>query len=126
MIRKRGLVKFFNLVGYVNPPKHLDYFKTADILFIPSRSEALPIAAIEALSLDLPIIASNVGGLPEIVNHGENGLLSSNNPHEYCNFIIYLMADYNSFLIKAKRYNMKTKPKFNVINMYKRLMEIYR
>ena len=125
MIRQRRLEQFFKLVGYVNPPMHLDYFKTSDILFMPSRSEAMPIAAIEALSLDLPIIAGNVGGLPEIVKHGENGLLSYNNPKEYCDFIIYLMANYNSFLVKAKSYNMKIKPKFNAINMYKSLLEIY-
>jgi glycosyltransferase involved in cell wall biosynthesis len=125
MIRQLQLEKFFSLVGYVDPPKHLNYFKSADILFMPSRSEVLPIAAIEALSLDLPVIAGNVGGLPEIIKHGENGLLSNNNPQDYCDFIIYLKANYNSFLVKVKSYNIKIKPKFNAINMCKSLLEIY-
>ena len=125
MIRKRGLEKFFNLIGNVVPPMHLHYFKSSDILFMPSRSEALPVAAIEALSLDLPIIASNVGGLPEIVKHGENGLLSNNNPQEYCNLILNLFANYNTFLEKTKSYNLKLKPEFEAKNMCQKLFKIY-
>jgi glycosyltransferase involved in cell wall biosynthesis len=125
MIRKRGLEKFFKLVGFVDPPKHLDYFKSADMLIMPSRSEALPIAAIEALSLDLPVIASNVGGLPEIIRHGENGLLGNNDPQEYCDFILDLIANYDSFLEKTRNYNLKIRPKFEAKNMYQKLLQIY-
>ncbi len=48
------------MIGFVDPPMHLEYFKKADILFMPSRSEAMPIAAIEALFSNLPVVASNV------------------------------------------------------------------
>ena len=125
MIRQRGLEKFFKLVGFVDPPKHLDYFKSADMLIMPSRSEALPIAAIEALSLDLPVIASNVGGLPEIIRHGENGLLGNNDPQEYCDFILDLIANYNTFLEKTRNYNLKIKPHFEAKNMCQKLLQIY-
>lgn len=125
MIRQRGLEKYFKLVGYVDPPMHLNYFKSSDILFMPSRSEALPIAAIEALSLDLPIIASNVGGLPEIVKHGENGFLVKNNPLEYRDIIIDLIGSYNIFLERARHYNLKIKPAFEAKNMCQKLLQLY-
>jgi glycosyltransferase involved in cell wall biosynthesis len=125
MIRQRGLERFFSLIGFVVPPLHLSYFESADMLLMPSRSEAFPIAVIEAISLDLPVIANNVGGIPEIIEHGLNGFLGNNIPQEYCEFIIYLMENYNSFLLKVKNYNMKIKPKFNAINMYKSLLKIY-
>jgi len=125
MIKKRGLEKFFKLTGYVDPPNHLNYFKSSDILFMPSRSEALPIAAIEAISLDLPIIASNVGGLPELIRHGENGLLGNNDPQEYCDFILDLIANYDTFLERARNYNLKIRPKFEAKNMCQKLLLIY-
>jgi glycosyltransferase involved in cell wall biosynthesis len=125
MIRQRRLEKFFNLVGFVEPPTHLNYFKSSDILFMPSRSEALPIAAIEAISIDLPVVASNVGGLPEIIKHGVNGLLGNNDPQEYCDFILDLIANYDTFLEKTRNYNLKIKPKFEAKNMCQKLLQIY-
>lgn len=45
-----------------------DYMSIADIFVQPSRSEALSLAAVEAMSHALPVVASNVGGLPEVAN----------------------------------------------------------
>ena len=42
LIQKKSLELYFSLIGFVDPPNHLKYFKENDILFMPSRSEALP------------------------------------------------------------------------------------
>jgi glycosyltransferase involved in cell wall biosynthesis len=47
----------------------------ATIVIIPSRNEGLPNVAKEAAFLARPIVATNVGGIPEAVTHGETGLL---------------------------------------------------
>ena len=125
LIKQRGLERYFNLIGFVNPPLHLNYFESADILFMPSRSEAFPIAIIEAISLNLPVITHNVGGIPEIIADKMNGFLGNNIFQEYCDFIIYLIENYNSFLPKVKDYNKKIKRDFMAINMCKSLLEIY-
>lgn len=47
----------------------------ADLFLLPSESESFGLAALEALSCKVPVIATSVGGLPEVVVHGENGFL---------------------------------------------------
>lgn len=125
LIRKYELENYFKLVGFVPPPHHLEYFKASDILFMPSRSEAFPIAAIEAVCLDLPVIASNIGGLPEIITHGENGLLGSNNPSVHSVFIKDILLNYNSFLDRTIKFNLNKKPYFEAKRMCQDLLTIY-
>ena len=47
----------------------------ADLFLLPSDSESFGLAALEAMACEIPVIASNVGGLPEVVTSGEDGYL---------------------------------------------------
>ena len=49
--------------------------RESDIFVLPSRSEAFPNGLIEAMAAGLPVVATAVGGIVELVRHGENGLL---------------------------------------------------
>ncbi|MEZ9057876.1 glycosyltransferase family 4 protein [Vibrio pelagius] len=51
-------------------------WSSIDVLIIPSRYEGLPMAALEAMSLGIPVIAAAVGNLPQLINHSENGYLA--------------------------------------------------
>jgi glycosyltransferase involved in cell wall biosynthesis len=62
-----------HLAGSVSDPATL--FAAADVLVLPSRSEGIPAVAIEAALAALPVVASRVGGVPEVVAHGETGVL---------------------------------------------------
>ncbi|EPJ96495.1 glycosyltransferase-like protein [Pseudomonas psychrophila] len=66
-----------NHVGWLKSNQLQNLYATADILIIPSRWEGFGLVATEAMRAGLPVIASKVGGLPEIVEHLNTGLLVS-------------------------------------------------
>lgn len=53
------------------------YLKAADMFILASRSEAMPYAIIEACIAGLPIVATAVGGIPEVIENGKSGLLTT-------------------------------------------------
>ena len=46
----------------------------SDVFLLPSEQESFGLAALEALSCGVPVVASNIGGIPELVEHGRDGL----------------------------------------------------
>lgn len=53
-----------------------DYLGVSDIFLLPSELESFGLAALEAHACELPVIATRIGGIPEVVNEGESGFLS--------------------------------------------------
>ena len=63
------------LVGGVGHDKISGYMNASDMFVFPSWQEGLPNSVMEACACELPVIASNVGGIPELISDGENGIL---------------------------------------------------
>jgi glycogen synthase len=70
-----GIEARVEFVGWVRPDDVAALMNSATIVVIPSRNEGLPNVAKEAALLARPIVATDVGGIPEAVVHGETGLL---------------------------------------------------
>ena len=75
LIRKLGLDENIFLKGFVSHDKIHVYFENNHLFVLPSYSEGLSIACIEALGFGLPVIASNSGGINEIISPGKEGYL---------------------------------------------------
>ena len=71
--RDCGVFEAITFIG--NVPLVEEILVGADLLLLPSETESFGLAALEALSCEVPVIATAVGGLPEVVRHNENGYL---------------------------------------------------
>lgn len=69
-----GIFEKCSFVG--KQPKIVDYLSASDVLLLPSEQESFGLAALEAMACEVPVIASRVGGIPEVVTDGETGFLS--------------------------------------------------
>lgn len=89
MIDDLNLRSSVALLGFVDNGKRL--LGGADLFLLPSRKEAYPFALLEAGVTGLPIIATSVGGIPEIMKDMQNGILvHKENPRELAEAILYL------------------------------------
>ncbi len=57
--------------------KIVDYLAVADVFLLPSEEESFGLAALEAQACEVPVIATRIGGIPEVVSDGESGFLSN-------------------------------------------------
>jgi L-malate glycosyltransferase len=69
-----GVYDRISFVG--KQPKIVDYLSVSDVLLLPSDQESFGLAALEAMACEVPVVASRVGGVPEVVDDGETGFLS--------------------------------------------------
>ena len=63
------------LVGHVDQAELNEYLNRSDLLVMPSDSEIVPLAALEAFSVGLPVLVSRYPGVRHIVDHGRNGII---------------------------------------------------
>ncbi len=94
MIEDLGLTERVRFVPA--KPHHLlsTYYRAADVCLVPSRSESFGLVALEAAACGVPTVASAVGGLLTLVEHGHTGyLVDSRDPAEYAEHIDSVLAD---------------------------------
>ncbi len=85
-------------VGFVAPqPHHIlsTYYRAADIVIVPSRSESFGLVALEAAACGTPVVASAVGGLLSLVDDGDTGrLIEGRNPADYAAAMSEILTDH--------------------------------
>jgi glycosyltransferase involved in cell wall biosynthesis len=78
--------------GYYPDNKLPKLYQAADVFAFSTFYEHHPFAVLEALSTGLPVVTTNVGGIPETIESGKNGfLVEPFNPEQFADRILYLL-----------------------------------
>ncbi|MEC0237673.1 glycosyltransferase family 4 protein [Paenibacillus kribbensis] len=82
-MRKLRLEKHVRFLDYVPHPALASLYQLADVAVVPSvEDEAFGLVNLEAMAAEMPVVASRIGGIPEVVRHGETGWLVDPSPGE--------------------------------------------
>lgn len=75
MVKELNLQDKVEINKWVEHDKIKDIYLKSDVLVLPSYAEGLPMSVLEAIGMGMPVITTNVGGIPEAVHDNENGFL---------------------------------------------------
>ncbi len=105
MVEKSGQQSHFHFTGYLSDPT--EAFNSLDLYVLSSLDEGIPLTLLEAMSFGIPVIATKVGGVPEVITNGLNGiLLPPDNAPAMAAAIVNILAgdaDRNKMVATAKK-----------------------
>jgi len=97
-----------------------------DLFVLPSLSEALGIAVIEALATGVPVVATNVGGVPEIVEDRKTGLLvPPKDPLSLAKAILHMYSNGDEAISMAKAGERRVREVFDIAHLARKQAELY-
>jgi N-acetyl-alpha-D-glucosaminyl L-malate synthase BshA len=125
LARKRGVQNDVLFLGQQNEVQRK--LSQADLFLLPSQLESFGLAALEAMACEVPVIATNVGGVPEVVDHGVDGyLVEPGEVQRAAKYAIDLLSRSDRGRAMGQLARLNAKKKFcanDVIPMYERYYE---
>ncbi|MFH1387747.1 MAG: glycosyltransferase, partial [Patescibacteria group bacterium] len=121
---EKNKLKNIHLIEFI--PNAVNYLKAFDIFILPSLKEGLPYTIIEAMIAEVPIIATNVGGVPEMIKNNVNGILiEPKNSQILAEKILELINSPEKYLGMTQKAKQKAEQEFTLEKMIKETKELY-
>lgn len=110
---------------FTGPVSNVGKFLRASKIFVlPSKNEGIPISILEAMNYGLPIVASRVGGIPDIISD-KNGILFTSNSKEELSNALNELVNNKDLYDKISKYNMDYVKKFSIEKTAKEYIDIF-
>jgi glycosyltransferase involved in cell wall biosynthesis len=110
-----------------NSPELRKLYATCDVFVLPTRADCYSLVCIEALASGLPVVATRVGGIPEIVREGETGhLIDPDDPAALGDALEDLIADRSRLQAMGARCRAEASARFDARRNARRLFEFVR
>jgi glycosyltransferase involved in cell wall biosynthesis len=122
-LSKKLGIKNIRFLGWTQKDKLIDLYHNADMFVLTSRKEGFGLTILEAMSCALPVVATNVGGIPEIL---DKKFLCSPNPNEIADKIIDFMDNDKKRQIVGKENRRIVQTKFNFEKMTDEYIKLYK
>jgi glycosyltransferase involved in cell wall biosynthesis len=96
-----GLAEQVHFLGYLSEDKVINALQHSDLFVLPSFVEGLPVSAMEAMAVGVPVIATNIAGTSELIEDGKTGVLvRPSDPEALADAVVKMMHDH-PFRIRA-------------------------
>ena len=120
-----GLTERVHFLGPKFGKEKVDWIKNSFALLVPSKFEIQGLVILEAMSQKIPVIAANVGGIPELINHNINGYLYSFG--DVKSFVPHLVKCFGNLNhIKKIKYNgLRTSKKYSWQKLCQKIEQQY-
>ncbi len=125
LARELGIAEYVVFLGKQSALPEI--LSIADIFLLPSQQEAFGLSALEAMSCGVPVVATNIGGIPEVVSHGETGYISElGDISRMARYCVELLTNEKKLAIFRERARARAVEKFDIeliVPMYESLYE---
>ena len=114
-------------IGFIDRPQLKERLKTASFLALPTREDNCPMVVLEAMAAGVPVLASAVGGVPDLVEHEVNGLLCNpDQPETFCTATARFLDDCDFANRIAATAGAQARQRFHPQVIAQKHLEIYR
>jgi len=124
LARKLKVDRSVEFLGRLSLRECYALYKSCDLQIMPSRLEGFPMALLEALGSGIPIIATRVGGIPEIIKNNRNGLIVGLDPAEIAQKIEFLF-DHPEIREQISRNNMIDAKRYSWDKITQKFLDLY-
>jgi glycosyltransferase involved in cell wall biosynthesis len=128
LVNKAKHLRIDNLVRFENPqPDPTHYYQTLDIYLNTSLYEGHPLSVLEAMFCGKPVVAARVGGICEIISHGEQGfLVEYRKPKDFAKYCLLLLQDAELRIKMGESARKKVAESFNLERMIASYYQLYK
>ena len=124
LCRELGIFEETRFVGKQQDME--DIYAIADLFLLPSEYESFGLAALEAMAAGTPVVATNAGGIPEIITHGKNGFLSEVGDVESMSANAIILLGNNDMLRSFSNEARKEAEQFDIANIVPQYETLYK
>ena len=127
VVEQEKLNNYIEILGWIDKEQATNYLKECDFYILPSYNEGLPMSVLEAMSYSLPVITTNVGGIPEVVLNNENGILiEPGNIEQLANAINSIVKNAELRNKLGEQAHKTIEENFNIKNFIEKINQMYR
>tara|TARA_Y100000294_G_scaffold88475_1_gene82535 strand:- start:491 stop:1666 length:1176 start_codon:yes stop_codon:yes gene_type:complete len=124
-VERYQLNRYIKFIGNINEYEKDAYLEISDVFCITSIFENFPVSILEAMSYGKSLIATNVGGIPDIVKHNNNGILiRPKNPYDIAKAILKIYHD-KEFKEKISKNAIMTSKKYDIKDITEKYYNLY-
>jgi glycosyltransferase involved in cell wall biosynthesis len=124
LVRERSWCRH---AGFADREALKAHFRDATLLALPSLEDNCPMAVLEAMATGVPVMAANVGGVPDLVDEGETGLMCDPlNAESMAGAVEKALGNPAALMEVARKAKTRARERFHPLVVAKRHLEIYR